>query len=63
MKESSQISRILQHAMGVQIIAKANVKIQKVTDFRSLIKGGVDFVKLKKAALVGEVIIVDNKTL
>lgn len=42
---------------------KTNVKIQKVTDFRSLAKNGVDFTKLKKAVMVGEVIVVDNRTL
>jgi hypothetical protein len=61
MKEYSQLSRVLQHIMGVQIIPKANVKIQKVTDFRSMLKEGVKFSQMRKAIIVAETLIVDNK--
>jgi hypothetical protein len=47
--------------MGVQIIPKANVKIQKVTDFRSMLKEGVKFSQMRKAIIVAETLIVDNK--
>lgn len=57
MKEYSQIGRIMSQAVGVQIIPKANVKIQKVTDFRYFVKEGVNFSKFKKAVLVGDCII------
>ena len=52
---------MLQHIMGVQIIPKANVKIQKVTDFRSMLKEGVKFSQMRKAIIVAETLIVDNK--
>jgi hypothetical protein len=49
--------------MGVQIIPMANVNIQKVADFRFMLKESVKFSKLRKAVLVAETLIVDNKIL
>jgi hypothetical protein len=58
MKEYSSISKILSSAIGVKIVPKMNVKIQKVTDFRAMLKAGVDFTKMKRAVLIGEALIV-----
>lgn len=52
------MERILGNAVGVEIIPKASVKIQKVKDFKSLLQSKVDLGKLRKGFMLGEVIIV-----
>lgn len=61
MREYAQIGKMMSHAIDVQIIPKSNVKIHKVTDFRSLIREGVDFSKLKKAVLIKDCIIAEKQ--
>jgi hypothetical protein len=58
MKEYSPIDKLISNDSGVEIIPKTHVKIQKVSNFRSFLKEGVDFAKLRKAFLVGERLIV-----